>query len=47
VRWEEHDAEAKRLEARLHLAATITPELLPVLCPNDRDRPEGRSQITP
>jgi hypothetical protein len=32
-------------ERRLHLAATITPELLPVLCPNDSDRPEGRSQI--
>jgi DUF971 family protein len=32
-------------EQRLHLAATITPELLPVLCPNESDRPEGRSQI--
>jgi hypothetical protein len=32
-------------EQRLHLAATITPELLSVLCPNDSDRPEGRSQI--
>jgi len=28
-------------EQRLHLAATITPELLP----NESDRPEGRSQI--
>jgi hypothetical protein len=32
-------------EQRLHLAATITPELLPVLCANESDRPEGRSQI--
>jgi hypothetical protein len=32
-------------EQQLHLAATITPELLPVLCPNESDRPEGRSQI--
>jgi hypothetical protein len=32
-------------EQRLHLAATITPELLPVLCSNESDRPEGRSQI--
>jgi hypothetical protein len=29
---------------RLHLAATITPELLPE-SPNNSDRPEGRSQI--
>jgi hypothetical protein len=33
------------IEQRLRLAATITPELVPVLCPNDSDRPEGRSQI--
>ncbi len=32
-------------EPRLHLAAAITPELLPVLCANESDRPEGRSQI--
>jgi hypothetical protein len=32
-------------EQRLHLPATITPELLPVLCANESDRPEGPSQI--
>ena len=26
-------------EQRLHLAAAITPELLPVLCPYESDRP--------
>jgi hypothetical protein len=33
-----------KLGQRLHLAATITPVLLPD-SPNDCDRPEGRSQI--
>jgi hypothetical protein len=33
-------------EQRLHLAATITPELLAVLCPNDCDRPVGRRRLT-
>ena len=32
-------------EQRLHLTATITPELLPVLGLNESDRPKGRSQI--
>jgi len=32
-------------EQRLYLAAASTPELLPVLCPNESDRPKGRSQI--
>ncbi|MHB8575668.1 MAG: hypothetical protein ACYDCQ_10090 [Dehalococcoidia bacterium] len=32
-------------ERRPDLAATTTPKLLPVLCPNESDRPEGRSQI--
>jgi len=33
-------------EQRPHLAATITPELRPVLCPNDSDRPKGRSRVS-
>lgn len=42
LRLDDHTRQARQ---RLHLAAAITPELLPVLCPNESDRPEGRSQI--
>jgi hypothetical protein len=39
------DRSPRQFTTSAHLAATITPELLPVLCPNNSDRPEGRSQI--